>query len=112
MEATSHLDSLISKAGDFVETKTTLWKLKAVDKTSDTLSDVASSIMVILFIMLFILVFSIGIALLLGEWLGKNYYGFFIVAGLYGIAGVIAYKYRKSWIKAPVSNFIIHKILK
>lgn len=112
MESTSHLESLISKAGDFLETKTTLWKLKAVDKTSDTVSDVVSSLMMTLFVILFLLIISIGIALLLGEWLGKSYYGFFIVGGLYGIAGFIAYKCRNSWIKTPVSNFIIHKILK
>jgi hypothetical protein len=112
MEATSHLDSLLSKAEDLIETKTTLWKLKAVDKTSDTVSDVVSSLVVILFIASFILILSIGVALLIGEWLGKTYYGFFMVAGFYGIAGIIIYALRKDWIKMPVSNFIIRKILK
>jgi hypothetical protein len=112
MEATTHLDTLLSKAGDFVETKTTLWKLKAVDKTSDTVSDVVSSLVVVLFIVFFMLLLSIGIALLVGGWLGKTYYGFFVVAGFYGIAGIIIYASRNHWIKMPVANFIIRKILK
>jgi hypothetical protein len=112
MEAISNIDSLISKAGDFVETKTTLWKLKAVDKTSDVVSDAASSIMITLFIGFFIITLSIGIALYIGEQMGKNYYGFFIVAGFYGITGLLIYLFRKNLIKMPVSNFIIHKILK
>jgi len=113
MEAISnHFESLISQAGEYAETKATLFKLKIADKTSDTVSDVASTMVVGLFLGLFLLCVSIGLALLIGEWLGKNYYGFFIVSGIYGIAGLIFHLNRKSLVKTPVSNFIITKILK
>jgi hypothetical protein len=108
----SHFESLISQAGEYAETKANLFKLKIADKTSDTVSDAASSLVVLLFVNAFVLCLSIGLALLIGEWLGKNYYGFFIVAGLYGVAGIIFYVNRKSLVKTPVSNFIIGKILK
>ena len=108
----SHFESLISQAGEYAETKATLFKLKVADKTSDTVSDVASTIVVWMFIGFFLLCFSVGLALVIGEWLGKNYYGFFIVSGVYGIAGIIISLNRKSLVKTPVSNFIITKILK
>ena len=108
----SHFESLLSRAGEYAETKATLFKLKIADKTSDTVSDAASTLVVGLFVGFFLLCFSIGLALLIGEWLGKNYYGFFIVSGLYGIAGIIFHLNRKSLVKTPVSNFIITKILK
>ncbi|MEP6746264.1 MAG: phage holin family protein [Bacteroidota bacterium] len=112
MEAVpNHFESLLSKAGDYAETKVSLLKLKVADKTSDTVSDAATMMVILLFVMFFVLTLSIGMALLIGEWLGKNYYGFFIVAGLYGIAGLIFSINRKSLVKTPVSNFIIHKIL-
>ena len=108
----SHFESLIAQAGEYAETKAALFKLKIADKTSDTVSDAASSLVVLLFVGAFVLCLSIGLALLLGEWLGKNYYGFFIVAALYGMAGIIFHVNRKSLVKTPVNNFIIGKILK
>ena len=108
---TNQFESLLSKAGEYAETKVSLLKLKVADKTSDTISDAATMMVSILFIVFFVLTLSIGLALLIGEWTGKNYYGFFIIAGLYGIAGLIFRFNRKSFVKTPVSNFIIHKIL-
>lgn len=108
----NHFESLISKAGDYAETRAKLLKLKVADKTSDTVSDAASIFVIWVFVVFFMAAFSVGIALLIGEWLGKNYYGFFIVSLLYGIAGIIFKINRKSFIKTPVSNFIIRKILK
>ena len=110
--APNHFESLLSKAGEYAETKATLIKLKFADKTSDTVSDAASSMVVGIFVGFFLLCFSVGLALWLGELLGKNYYGFFIVSGAYGIAGIVFHLNRKSLVKKPVSNFIITKILK
>ena len=108
----NHFESLLSKAGDYAETRAKLLKLKVADKTSDTVSDAASALVVLVFLVFFLLMLSVGLALLLGEWLGKNFWGFFIVAAIYGIAGIIFRVNRKSLIKTPVSNFIIGKILK
>jgi len=110
--APNHFETLLSKAGEYAETKATLIKLKFADKTSDTVSDAASSLVVGIFVGFFVLCFSVGLALWLGELLGKNYYGFFIVSGAYGIAGIVFHLNRKSLVKTPVSNFIITKILK
>lgn len=107
----NHFESLLSKAGDYAETRAKLLKLKVADKTSDTVSDAASTLVVMIFLVFFLLIFSTGLALLLGELLGKNYYGFFIIAGVYGIAGIIFRVNSKRFIKTPVSNFIINKIL-
>ena len=113
MEATTHqFESLLFKAGEYAETKASLLKLKVADKTSDTISDAAASMVVLSFAALFMLILSIGLALVIGEWLGKAYYGFFIIAGFYGIAGIVFHINRERFIKAPVSNFIIGKFLK
>ena len=113
MEAnTSHFESLLYKAGEYAESRADLLKLKLADKTSDTVSDAAASLVVFLFLAFFLLILSTGLSLLVGEWLGKTYYGFFVVAGFYGIAGIILHVNRKNFIKTPVSNFIIGKFLK
>jgi hypothetical protein len=59
-----------------------------------------------------IIIFSIGIALLIGDWIGKSYYGFFIVGGIYTMIGLILYARRGHWLKEPFSNMLIRKILK
>lgn len=113
MEASSgHFESLLFKAGEYAETKASILKLKVADKASDTVSDAAATMVVLLFGGLFTVMLSIGLALLIGEWLGKTWYGFSVIAAFYGIAGIVFHINRKNLIKTPVSNFIIGKFLK
>ena len=108
----NHFETLLSKAGDYAETRAKLLKLKVADKASDTVSDAASALVITVFGVFFLLIFSVGLALLIGDWLGKSYYGFFIVAGIYAIAGIIFRANKERFVKTPVSNFILRKILK
>jgi fatty acid desaturase len=113
MEASSsHFESLLFKAGEYAETKASILKLKVADKASDTVSDAASTVVVLLFVGLFTVMLSIGLALLIGEWMGKTWYGFLVIAGFYGIAGIVFHINRRNFVKTPVSNFIIGKFLK
>lgn len=106
------IDILLSDAGDYIETRASLWKLKTVDTLSDSVSEIASGLGIISIVGLFVLIMSIGIALLIGDWLGKNFYGFFIIGGLYGIAGLVCYAFRDRWLKEPVGNMLVRKLLK
>lgn len=106
----NNFESLFEKAGDYLETRMELWKLKATQKSSDVISTVAASLISICILMLFIILLNIGLALVLGEWLGKPYYGFLILAGFYLIAGLIFSAFKNKWVKEPVSNSIIKKI--
>ena len=62
-------------------------------------------------ISMFILILNIGIALLLGEWFGKSYYGFFIVAAFYLLAGIVLHFFLHKWIKELISAVIIKQAL-
>ena len=106
-----HIESLLARAGDFIETKTELWKLKITDKTSETASSLLCYMIIIIAVGAFLLILSVAFALLLGEWLGKSYYGFFVIAGFYGIAGLLLYVYRERWIRIPFYNAFIRSIL-
>lgn len=102
----------MEKAEDYGKTRIDLVKLQALDQTSDVVSTLASKMAIIYLISMFIFVLSIGIALWLSERLGKLYYGFFIVAGFYGISGIIVHIFRNEWVKANVKNMIIGEWLK
>lgn len=111
-EHTTDIDNLLSDAGDYIETRTVLWKLKAIESLSDVGGELVSGLGMIVISSFVIIIFSIGLALLVGEWVGKGYYGFFIVGGLYTIMALILYARRGQWLKEPFSNMLIRKILK
>lgn len=106
------IDNLLSDAGDYIETRTTLWKLKAIESLSDVSGELVSGMGMIVISSFVIIIFSIGISLLIGDWVGKSYYGFFIVGGIYTMIGLILYARRGQWLKEPFSNMLIRKILK
>jgi len=111
-ETKNDLELLLSDAGDFLETKASLWKLKTVDTLVESVSTLASGVGIICMTGVFILIMSIGLALFIGDWLGKSYYGFFIIGGCYGIVCLLFYLFRDRWMKEPLSNILIRKIFK
>jgi Putative Actinobacterial Holin-X, holin superfamily III len=105
------LGSLFENAGDYLETRVDLFKLQAVSKTSDAASSLVSGLIILLIICFAVIIFNIGLAIWVGELLGKIYLGFFVIAGFYALVALILHLFRNSWIKEPVSNMIIKKML-
>ncbi|MDP4131251.1 MAG: phage holin family protein [Bacteroidota bacterium] len=106
------LKSLIEKSQDYLETKLEIAKLKTVEKSSDVLSSIVVLISMIFLALLCFMFISIGLAFYLGSLVGSAHTGFFIMGGVYGIILIILYLLRNKWIKTPVSNLVIKKILK
>jgi len=105
------VESLIDRVKIYVETRIDLLRLKAIDKSSSFLSLLLSMLVVILIGMIFFMLLNIGLALLIGELLGRVYYGFFIVAAFYLITGLIMYSLRDKWLKSPITNSMIKNLL-
>lgn len=105
------IESLIEKGEQYGKTTIELLKLKTLDKSADVASTLVSWTVVIVFIVLFFLILNIGIALWLGELMGKSYYGFFAIAGLYALLALLGGLIRQRFIKRPVQNSIISQIL-
>jgi len=112
MNTIDAIKSLIEKLKDYLETKLELTKLKAIDRSADILATLIVIVSIILLGSLFILFISIALALIIGHWLGAAYYGFFIMGGLYALLLLLIYKRREKWIKIPIENGLIHKMLK
>ncbi len=103
--------SVLENAGDYLETRLDLLKLQAISKSSDVTSSVVSRMVIFLMISFAVFILNMGIALWVGELLGKVYLGFFVVAGFYMLVGLILHLFRHTWIKEPVSSMIIKKML-
>lgn len=110
-DKTGLFESLIEKAEAYGKTSYELFKLKAVDKVAGGLSSAVSQVVAVLLLFMFLGIASIGIALWLGEILGKTYYGFFCVAGLYAVFGLMLFFIKNNFIKKKVSDAIIEHAL-
>jgi hypothetical protein len=106
----SLIESLIGKAEAYGKTTLELTKLRALEITTRVAAHLVSKLSTVIMLIMFSVLLSTGIALLLGDLLGKAYYGFFIVAGIYLVAGIIFYFFLRKWIKKPVSNLMIKQI--
>jgi hypothetical protein len=109
---TNMLESLLEKANDYGKTSYELLKLKAVDKTSEVVSSFVPHSVVFVLIASFILFLNLGLALWLGDILGKLFYGFFAVAAFYIITGITVHFFMHNWLKRLVSNYFIKHMLK
>jgi hypothetical protein len=109
---TKHMELLLERAIDYGKTSFELVKLKALDKTSDAASSLVPHSVVFLMISSFMLFLSLGIALWLGEILGMIWVGFFLVAALYGLIGIVIHFFMHKWIKKTLCNLIIKQVLK
>ena len=107
---TNLLEPLLEKSEAYSKTSFELLKLKSLDKTADVASTLASRSLLTIILSLFVITINIGIALWLGELLGKNYYGFLVVASCYGFAGIVLLIIHP-FIKSRVNNAIIKQML-
>ncbi|RZJ68283.1 MAG: hypothetical protein EOO50_02360 [Flavobacterium sp.] len=106
------IQELIDKAETYAKTNIELYKLKAIDKTTDVFSSVASGIVIGVIITFLVIILSIGASLWIGELLGKLYYGFFIVAGFYALLAIILVATKKRVLEVFFNNYIVHEIFK
>jgi hypothetical protein len=106
------IEVLFEKAETFGKTTLELTKLKALNTTTLVVTALVSKLSVVVMVSICLLPLNIGIALFLGEILGKMYYGFFIVAAFYFIVAIVFYFFLYNWIKKPIFNTIIRQALK
>jgi hypothetical protein len=112
MTTNDSIKTLIDKSKDYLETKIELTKLKTIDKSADVLSSVIVMVSMIFIASLVIVFISIAVALLLGKLVGSSHNGFFIVGGFYALVLLLMYVQRNKWIKTPIANGFINKMLK
>lgn len=109
--ASNAIESLFEKTEAYARTTFELSKLKLLETTNIVVTSLIARLSVILMISMFSFVLSIAVALWLGDILGKAYYGFFIVAGFYLLAGIMLHFFLFKWVKKPISELIIKQAL-
>jgi len=109
---TQLFESLWERTIEYGKTNIELIKLKLLDKVSDLISSLIPPVIVFSLVGFFLFFLSFGLAFWLGEIIGNAYYGYFLVAALYGIVAIIVHLFIHNRIKKIVSDYIIRKLLK
>lgn len=111
MEAQKNmLEPLFERAEAYGKTSFELLRLKTVDKTSALAASLISRLLFIAVVLIFAITINIALALWLGDYLGKTYYGFFVIAGVYALTGIILLLCH-SFIRARAYNSFIKHLL-
>jgi len=102
---------LVEKGQDYGKSSLNLIKLKAIDKGAEITSTVITKALLIHVFIVFITLVSVSVALMLGDMLGKVYYGFFIIAAFHFLLWIVLYMFY-STVKSKINNGVISNILK
>ena len=112
MENETPIEKLIEKAEAYTKTTFELCKYNTIYKSADIISSFAVRITLSAVFLLFLLFVSIGLSLWIGDCLGATFYGFFIIALCYLFFALVIYIFKNEWIKKPLSNLIINRMVK
>lgn len=105
------LNELFDYVTAYVEATVEINKMKAASKAASIGSTVIhKSIGVIMLSMVFLLL-SVGAAFLVGEWLGKVHYGFFVMGGVYLLVALIFLRSNKKF-ESRLTDTIIKEMFK
>lgn len=111
-DQTNLIETLIEKATDYGQTSYELAKLKMLDKSSLVIASLLSNVVVLTIISLFMLFLNLGLAIWMGQIIGQIYFGFFVVAGFYGILSILVYTLLRKWIMKKIGDSFIKQVLK
>jgi hypothetical protein len=106
------LRSLLDSTEDYIKTSIELIKLKTIDKVTDKASEIISRTVALFLFVMFLILLSIALGFLLGVALNNTWLGFLIVAGFYGLTGVILFFFTHNWFKKMINNVLIKQAFK
>jgi len=109
-EESTLIQDLIQTAEKYAKTNLELFKLKTISKSAEVGSSIILKLIVFSVVLIMLIVFSIGLALWIGDLLGKIYFGFFIVAVFYVLVTLVLH-FIPNIIKSPAKHFLIVNML-
>jgi hypothetical protein len=108
----SKVEELADNAKEYVNTRIESIKLNAAEKSSVIIANGVARVVVAIVFLFFIGLASIALSIVLGEWIGKIWAGFLVVACFYLLIGIIIWFARERLIRVPVMNALIQQLFK
>src|SRR5437868_978524 len=107
----NNVEELFEKFKDYADVRIKLLKLKGINKVSGFTSSLVTTLILLVLLWGILICLTIGLALLIGELVGRAYLGFFILGAVYFIIGLVLYSKREKLIKNRVSNKLIKELM-
>lgn len=104
------IESLLEQVREYANTRIDRAKLSIAEKTSGTMAVVIAGIATALVFFLFFVFAGIAAAIALGQWTGKVWLGFLIVAFVFLILALILWKLKDRLITIPIMNAIFRHL--
>ena len=105
-------EELAENIKEYVNARIEAVKLNAAEKSSAVIANIIARLVVTTLFFFFIVFAGISLSLLLGEWIGKTWAGFLIVAGLYLLIGIVVWAAREKMIRLPMMNALIKQLFR
>lgn len=106
------IENLVGSVKEYVNTRIESVKLNAAEKSSAVIANAIAGIVVAVVILFSMGLASVALSILLGQWIGKLWAGFLVVACLYLVIGLMIWVAREKWIRLPVMNALIRQLFK
>ncbi len=105
------LEDLLNNAEQYGRSAIEIAKLKALQSTISLASYGIGRMTNLIIFLIAIFILSIGLSFWIGSAMGNVSYGFFIIAGLYALMGIIQYFFLSKWIHRIIGETLIKNVL-
>ena len=106
------IDGLVKRLTEFGLTYLELIKLKTINKATNIVSAIFPDLIVSTLFMIFLFFLSLGLALWLGDVLGKIYLGFIAVSLFYFVLGLVSHFFMRGRFKKASENYFIKQFFR
>jgi hypothetical protein len=111
-KAFARAEEIAGNIKEYINTRIESAKLGVAEKSSAIIANLVAGAIVAVVFFFFIIFAGIAVSFALGEWIGKIWAGFLIVALLYLLLGIVAWVARGKLIRLPVMNAMIKQLFK
>lgn len=106
----ARVEELATHLKEYINNRIDAAKLNAAEKTSKIVAGFFARTILVVFVSLFVLFGGVSLAFVLGEWTGRLYLGFLIVACLFLVMGLLVWTLRDKLIRIPMMNSILQQL--
>jgi hypothetical protein len=103
-------EELVEDVKEYIDVRVESAKLTIAEKTSLVIANAAAGMAVIIVLIFFAILLVTGLSILIGQWIGKPWAGFMIMAAVCLIKAGIIWMARKRIIQIPVMNALIKQL--
>jgi ABC-type uncharacterized transport system fused permease/ATPase subunit len=104
------IEDLASSIKEYADLRIENTKLQLAEKTSGVMANFIAGIVVMVVFLHFVIFGSIALSFGIGDFIGKTWAGFLIVAVLYLVIGIIVWFARVKIIRLPIMNSLITQL--